>query len=178
MEALFDRLTTWYAPILPFTAEDVWLERFPGDDSSVHLVDFPETPADWRDDALAAEWAGARRVRSVVTGALEIERREKRIGASLEARPKVWLDPEAADFPRYALVQSMSEAGFADLCITSGIEVVEGVGPADAFRLADVPGVAVEPLAAEGGKCGRCWKVLPEVTAEGGLCGRCSGAVG
>ena len=178
MEALFDRLTTWYAPILPFTAEDVWLERFPGEDSSVHLVDFPETPADWRDDALAAEWIGARKVRSVVTGALEIERREKRIGASLEARPKVWLDPLAADYARYAMVRSMSEAAFADLCITSDIEVVDGVGPADAFRLADVPGVAVEPLRATGGKCGRCWKVLPEVTVDGALCGRCSGAVG
>ncbi|MFT7392287.1 MAG: isoleucyl-tRNA synthetase, partial [Paracoccaceae bacterium] len=171
MEALFDRLVTWYAPILPFTAEDAWLERFPGEASSVHLVDFPATPAEWRDDALAAAWVGARKVRSVVTGALEIERREKRIGASLEASPRVWLDPAAAGFAGYGLVERLGRAAFADLCITSGIEVVEGAGPEGAFRLGDVPGVAVEPVGAEGCKCGRCWKVLPEVTVDGALCG-------
>jgi isoleucyl-tRNA synthetase len=178
MEALFDRLVTWYAPILPFTAEDAWLERFLGEGSSVHLVDFPATPAAWRDDALAAAWTGARKVRSVVTGALEIERREKRIGASLEGAPRVWLDPAAPGFASYALVNRLGTAAFADLCITSGIEVAEGAGPEGAFRLADVPGVAVEPLGAAGAKCGRCWKVLPEVTVDGGLCGRCGGAVG
>jgi isoleucyl-tRNA synthetase len=75
-------------------------------------------------------------------------------------------------------VERLGRAAFADLCITSGIEVVEGAGPEGAFRLGDVPGVAVEPTPAEGCKCGRCWKVLPEVTVNGALCGRCSGAVG
>jgi isoleucyl-tRNA synthetase len=56
--------------------------------------------------------------------------------------------------------------------------VVKGAGPEGAFRLGDVPGVAVEPVGAEGCKCGRCWKVLPEVTVDGALCGRCGGAVG
>ena len=48
LDILFHRLTTWLAPILVFTMEEVWLERFPGDDSSVHLVDMPETPSSWR----------------------------------------------------------------------------------------------------------------------------------
>jgi isoleucyl-tRNA synthetase len=109
---------------------------------------------------------------------LEIERREKRIGASLEASPRVWLDPTAAGFAGYGLVERLGTAAFADLCITSGIEVVEGAGHEDAFRLSDVPGVAVEPVGATGCKCGRCWKVLPEVAVDGAPCGRCSGAVG
>jgi isoleucyl-tRNA synthetase len=50
LDILFHRLTTWLAPILVFTMEEVWLERFPGDDSSVHLQDIPETPEGWRDD--------------------------------------------------------------------------------------------------------------------------------
>ncbi len=61
LDILFHRLTTWLAPILVFTMEDVWLERFPGDDSSVHLQDFPDTPADWLDEPLAAKWAGIRK---------------------------------------------------------------------------------------------------------------------
>jgi isoleucyl-tRNA synthetase len=109
---------------------------------------------------------------------LEIERREKRIGASLEASPGVWLDPTAAGFAGYGLLERLGTAAFADLYITSGIKAVEGAGPEGAFRLSDVPGVAVEPVGATGCKCGRCWKVLPEVTADGALCGRCGGAVG
>ena len=89
---LFHRLTTWLAPVLVFTMEEVWLERFPGEDCSVHLQDIPETPGDWRDDALAAKWAQVRRARRVVTAALEVQRTEKVIGASLEAAPVVHVD--------------------------------------------------------------------------------------
>ena len=54
LDILFHRLTTWLAPVLVFTMEEVWLCRFPGDQSSVHLVDMPETPAAWLNPALAA----------------------------------------------------------------------------------------------------------------------------
>ncbi len=88
---LFNCLTAWLAPILVFTMEEVWLERHPGEDSSVHLRLFPEVPAEWLNHELAAKWQLIRSVRRVVTGALEIERREKRIGSSLEAAPKVYI---------------------------------------------------------------------------------------
>ena len=61
LDLLFHRLTTWLAPVLVFTMEEVWLERFPGDDARVHLVDMPETPADWLNEPLAAKWAKVRR---------------------------------------------------------------------------------------------------------------------
>ena len=95
--SLFHRLTKWLAPVLVFTMEEVWLERFPGDASSVHLVDFDETPSDWRNDALAAKWATVRSVRRVVTGALEVERTAKVIGASLEAAPTVYVTAETGE---------------------------------------------------------------------------------
>ena len=173
MDALFHRLTTWLAPILAFTMEEVWLNRFPGPDSSVHLVDFPETPVDWRDDALAAKWSKIRAARRVVTGALEIARRDKVIGASLEAAPVLYVsDPEIA-----AAVKSVE---MADLCITSAAQFCDGDQPSDGFSLDDVPGVRVAPGMAEGNKCERCWKVLPEVGTVSGyddLCNRCADAV-
>src|SRR5262249_35710415 len=91
LDLLFDRLTAWLAPILVFTMEEVWQTRHPGA-QSVHLRLFPETPADWADAALIARWTRIRTLRRVVTGALEVERREKRIGASLEAAPILYLD--------------------------------------------------------------------------------------
>ena len=133
MDAVFERLVTWLAPMLPFTMEEAWLARFPGEDSSVHLVDFPATPADWHDAALAARWEGIRRARRVVTGALEIERREKRIGASLEAAPEVFVADEA-------LRAALAKVDFQDVCITSALALSAGAAPAGAFTLEDVPG--------------------------------------
>jgi isoleucyl-tRNA synthetase len=171
LDHLFGCLTAWLAPVLVFTAEEAWLTRFPSENGSVHLRTFPEVPADWRDEALAARWERVRRVRRVVTGALEVERREKRIGSSLEAAPVVHLGAEDR-----AVLEGVDAA---ELAITSGIELRDGEPPAGAFALADVPGVAVVPSPAGGEKCARCWRVLPEVEPETGhLCHRCADAVG
>ncbi|KEJ88211.1 isoleucine--tRNA ligase [Sulfitobacter donghicola] len=155
LDHLYSRLTTWLAPILPFTMEEVWLQRN-GEDTSVHLIDFPETPSTWRDDALAARAETVRAVRRVVTGCLEEQRTAKVIGSSLEAAPVVYLNAELA-----AIITDPET--FADLCITSQIKLVEGEGPADAFTLDDVKGVSVVFAKAEGQKCARSWKILPDV---------------
>jgi isoleucyl-tRNA synthetase len=155
----FRCVTTWIAPILAFTAEEAWLSRYPSDTGSVHLEEFPQVPASWRDEALAERWSRVRRVRRVVTGALEIERAQKRIGASLEAAPVVYV----ADA---ALMEALHGLDLAEVCITSGIRVEAGEGPADAFRLDDVRGVAVVPTRAEGRKCARSWKISPEVGSD------------
>ena len=96
LDQLFACLTAWLAPVLVFTAEEAWLARFPSEDDSVHLRLFPEIPAAWHDPALGARWERIRRVRRVVTGALEVERREKRIGSSLEAAPQVFVSGDDA----------------------------------------------------------------------------------
>ncbi|MEQ3708238.1 MAG: isoleucine--tRNA ligase [Tateyamaria sp.] len=173
LDILFHRLTTWLAPILVFTMEEVWLERFPGNDSSVHLVDMPETPGTWRNDEIVQKWSGLRGARRVVTAALEVQRTEKVIGASLEAAPIVFV--EDAD-----LAAKLQSVPFEDLCITSQITITSDPAPAEAFRLTDVPGVAVLFEKAEGSKCARCWKVLPDVGrhTHPSVCGRCNTALG
>lgn len=172
LDIIYARLTTWLAPMLTFTMEDVWLERNSGDDTSVHLEDFPETPSDWLNAELAAKWAKIRDVRRVVTGAIEIERREKNIGASLEAAPVVYV--ANAD-----LRDLLASVDFADACITSTIEVSGDTAPEGAFTLEDVSGVAVMFAKAEGEKCARCWKILPDVGnhKHAQTCERCSDAL-
>jgi isoleucyl-tRNA synthetase len=172
LDLLFHRLTTWLAPLLVFTMEDVWLSRFPDEESSVHLQDFPETPGDWLDPALAKKWTGIRAARRAVTAALEIQRRDKVIGASLEAAPVVHVrDAE--------VLAALKTVDFADICITSGITLTGDPIPAEAFRLPEVEGVGVEFEKAEGAKCLRCWKILPDVGTHGhpGTCKRCDEAL-
>jgi isoleucyl-tRNA synthetase len=172
LNELFSCLTAWLAPILCFTAEEAWLSRNPGDEESVHLRTFPEVPAAWRNDELAAKWDKIRRVRRVVTGALELERAEKRIGSSLQAAPKVYV---TRDYKT-----ALDGLDLAEIAITSDADLIEGDVPEGAFTLEDVVGVGVMPAPAEGEKCERCWRVLPEVGANPetpGICGRCADAV-
>ena len=173
LDELFSCLTAWLAPILCFTTEEAWWLRGSGPEASVHLRTFPQVPAGWRDDALAAKWAKVRDVRRVVTGALEVERAAKRIRSSLEASPVVHIgQPE--------LMEAVASVDFADVAITSGIVLSDVPAPAEAFRLADVAGVAVVAAPATGDKCERCWKVLPEVgqvAAAPQTCTRCADAV-
>ncbi|WP_300032053.1 isoleucine--tRNA ligase [uncultured Roseobacter sp.] len=172
LDILYQRLTTWLAPILVFTMEEVWLERFPGADSSVHLVDFPETPDSWLNADLAQKWAGIRAARRVVTAALEIERTNKVIGASLEAAPVVHVADKA-------LRAALKKLPFEDICITSQIKISARKAPEDAFTLPEVAGIGVKFAKAKGKKCERCWKVLPEVGRQKhkGVCKRCNAAV-
>ena len=172
LDILFHRLTTWLAPVLVFTMEEVWLERFGGEDSSVHLIDIPETPAAWLNPKLAEKWAMIRRVRRVVTAALEVQRTEKVIGASLEAAPVLYLADQAVK-------DVLEQMPFADICITSDLTLSTDAAPSDAFTMAEVEGVAVSFVKAEGEKCGRCWKILPDVGTHNhaGVCGRCNEAL-
>ena len=172
LDILFHRLTTWLAPVLVFTMEEVWLERFPGDDSSVHLLDFPETPAAWRNLELAEKWAMIRSARRVVTSALEVQRSEKVIGASLEAAPSVTIsDP--------AMLAALQSVPFEDICITSALQLTAGQIEQGQFTLADHPGIGVAFSKAEGEKCQRCWKILPDIGKDQhpGTCRRCSTAL-
>ncbi|HHC29371.1 MAG TPA: isoleucine--tRNA ligase, partial [Rhodobacterales bacterium] len=173
LDLLYQRLTTWLAPILTFTMEEVWLERHSGEDASVHLQDFPDTPADWRDEPLAAKWEAIRKARRVVTAALEVQRRDKVIGASLEAAPVVHVrDVEMLD--------ALKSVDFADICITSAVTLTDDPIPAEAFRLPETEGVGVVFEKATGEKCQRCWKILPDVGTHShpGTCARCDAALG
>ncbi|AEQ50511.1 isoleucine--tRNA ligase [Pelagibacterium halotolerans] len=160
LDQLYSCLTAWLAPVLVFTMEEVWLERNPGETSSVHARTFPEVPSEWRNDGLAAEWAKIRAVRRVVTGALEIERKNKVIGSSLEAAPIVAItDPE--------LAKAVETHDLAELCIVSAISTqLHTFSSQQFFSLDEVPGVQVAFARAEGTRCARSWKVSPEVGSD------------
>ncbi|MGR3198035.1 MAG: isoleucine--tRNA ligase [Paracoccus sp. (in: a-proteobacteria)] len=173
LDILYHRLVTSLAPILPFTTEDVWLSRFPSEDDSVHLHDFPTTPADWLNEPLAAKWDQVRRARRVVTAALELKRTDKTIGASLEAAPVVHVEDTG-------MLDALKSVAFADVCITSDLSLTHDPAPQEAFRLAEAPGIGVVFETADGQKCQRCWKILPDVGAHPhpGVCARCDDVLG
>ncbi len=173
LDAIFRRVVTWLAPLLCFTMEEAWTLRFPGAEESVHLQTFPETPDLWHAPALVEKWNRIRTLRRVVTGALEIARRDKVIGASLEAAPVLYVSDDA---DRHIL----EGIGLAEIAITSAAHVSTLAPPDDAFRLPEVEGVAATFHHARGNKCARCWMILEEVgknPRHPDLCNRCAEAV-
>ena len=161
MNEVVHRLMVWLAPIMPFTTEEAYLMslQVEAGPKSIHLMQFPETPADWKNDDLAARWKKIFDVRRVVTGALEIERREKRIGSSLEAAPEVYITDEA-------LLDLVVAETPADLFITSEAKLIHDDAPGGAFTLDDVEGVGVVPVKVGGVKCARSWKYFDPTTAD------------
>ena len=160
MHELLKRLCAWLAPIMPFTTEEAFMASHLAKTSdSVHLLTFEDVPAGWKDEALATQWAKIFKVRRVVTGALEIERREKRIGSSLEAAPIVHI--EDAD-----LREAFRGESAADIFITSKAILTDADSPGEAFRMEDTPGVAVVNGKADGVKCARSWKYFDPAEAD------------
>ncbi|WP_294539956.1 isoleucine--tRNA ligase [uncultured Rhodoblastus sp.] len=159
IDLLCDALLKFLAPILCFTAEEAWQGFRPQAAASIHLTQFPSGLEIWRDEPLAAKWRTIRRLRAVVTGALEIERSAKNIGSSLEADPQVYI----ADANLRAALEGVD---FADICITSAMEIVAGEPPPDAFTLPETPGVGVVSRRAQGRKCARSWRISPLVGAD------------
>jgi isoleucyl-tRNA synthetase len=147
-DTLFHALVRYAAPVLCFTAEETWQARFPSEDESVHLLEWPELPAVEGVDV--AHWAQVRALRTQVTEAIEPLRREKIVRSSLEAEVVV---PDAP----------MPVEALAELFIVA--KVTTGTGT----------GVAVSRTDYD--KCGRCWRLLPDVTEDGALCDRCAEVV-
>ena len=99
-------------------------------------------------------------MRRAVTGALEIERANKRIGSSLEAAPTIYVQMEDA------AIATLRAQDLAEICITSEATLEVGAGPAEAFRLDDLKNVAVVPHKAEGLKCARSWKISKDIGSD------------
>lgn len=158
LSALFKRFLGWLAPICPFTTEEAWLTLYP-DMPSIHHQSWEDIPAEWGNDAALARMAKLRDLRRVVTGALELKRAAKEIGSSLEAAPIVYL--QNADI--YA---ALGNEDLAELCITSGISIVNDAAPVDAFTIDDVKNVGVHFVRADGIKCARSWKYFDPSTAD------------
>lgn len=176
MNRIFLSLTHWLAPVLSFTAEEAWQAYSLSKSESIHEQIFPEFPKEWKNDFLAKQWDTIRNVRRVMTNALEIERSAKTIGSSLQAHIAVYVSSDIA-----AVLQNID---LAELAITSGATLVIAQSPAGAVTLEDVSDVGVVVNLADGEKCARCWRVLPEVKQtedetrkHTGICLRCEDAV-
>jgi isoleucyl-tRNA synthetase len=156
IDIICDAILRWFAPVLSFTCDEAWQLYRPDAEPSVHLTLFPEGIEAFRDEKLAAKWEIIRNVRRVVTGALEVERAAKRIGSSLEASPLVYVSDKK-------IFDTLFDVDLAEVCITSNAMVTNEEAPAAAFRLNDMPGVAVVVEKAAGTKCARSWKILPTV---------------
>ncbi|MCC6482460.1 MAG: isoleucine--tRNA ligase [Sphingomonadaceae bacterium] len=159
LDVLFHALVRYAAPIIPFTAEEVWKSRYPKADS-VHMLDWPEVDGGWKDEELGQRWNRIRYIRSVVTAAVEPLRREKKIHSSLEAA--VGLSLPLDERLQY------DECELAEICIVSRISHVEEFPGSEQGETADA-----YPRKVNDHKCGRCWRHLPEVTEDGDLCNRC-----
>lgn len=163
LEALLGALTIWLAPFIPFTAEEAWAARplsdFLGDFKTVHLRTYPEFPGCWNNMQIESDWETLRSIRRVVTGAIEIERAEKRLRSSLEAHPVLYVN-DASDQKLAATID------WAELAITSQFTVVNAQAPEGAFLLDDVADVGVVVGVAQGEKCQRSWKILPDVGSD------------
>jgi isoleucyl-tRNA synthetase len=154
LDILFHALVRYAAPILCFTAEEVWGSRFP-DAASVHLAEWPEVDGLWMDEDLAANWEDLRRLRLAVSAEIEPKRKAKEIGSSLQAKVAIGTPERPAATP----------SELAELFIVSDVQL----------ETTDTTTVAV--TITDWHKCGRCWRHLPEVTEDGALCDRCDGAV-
>ncbi|MBN8832475.1 MAG: isoleucine--tRNA ligase [Sphingomonadales bacterium] len=146
LDHLFHALVRYAAPIIPFTAEEVWQARYPSEDGSVHLLVWPQVAQGWRDAALGERWAAIRSSRDQVNEAIEPLRREKVVRSSLEADVRMANVPTGVDFAEMCIVASVTED-------------------------ASLESPAISPSTNH--KCGRCWRLLPEVSEDGALCGRC-----
>lgn len=150
ISVICDALLKWLAPIMCFTSEEAWLELHPA--ISVHRTQFRHDLHNWQNVNLASKWKIIRQIRSVVTGALEVARGEKRIGSPLDACPGVFVSDQAS-------FDALVSVDFADVCITSSIGVVKSHVPNGCFTDVNVPGVGVIVNMAQGIKCARSRKV-------------------
>ncbi|UIP07409.1 isoleucine--tRNA ligase [Erythrobacter sp. SDW2] len=151
LDILFHALVRYASPVLVFTAEEVWQSRYP-DGGSVHLLEWPRVPGI---EADGERWAAIRALRERVNEAIEPLRRDKVIRSSNEADVIV---------PAGAVPEGFSDADLAELFITASV------------TRSDSDTVTVTRSTDH--KCGRCWRLLPEVAEDGALCGRCADVVG
>ena len=164
------------APILVFTAEEVW-EYLPGGADkpvSVHLSDLPRPDPALVDEALAEKWERLLMVRGAVTRVLETARRDKVIGHPLDASVQLDCSTEW-----YAFLKDMA-AGLREIFIVSQVRVTQGENPADASPT-DIEGLSVAVRASQAPKCPRCWVRDESVPVgaggeAGGVCDRCRAA--
>lgn len=175
MHFLFESLVRFLAPVTCFTAEEAYQARYQASDrkyTSIHLQNFLTIPQEWENPALVLRWDNLRKVRRVITTALEVARNKGIIGSSLQAQCVV--------YGTYEFASDITHSSLDELAIVSQAFFIEGHIPPDAFIIPDIPEVGVFITPSEGKKCTRCWRVLPEVGLDllhPELCVRCKNVI-
>ena len=172
MYRILDALTRILAPVLSFTADEIW-QRLPGErEASVHLAAFPASMADSLDEELEARYERLRKVRNEVTKQLETARSEKQLGQSLEA--KVLLEVPAD----YSQLLNDYRDWLPSFFIVSQVELTQNLAhPSEAEQ---VPGLKIEITRADGDKCERCWNYATSIGSNSehpSICSRCAAAL-
>ncbi|MEY4850080.1 MAG: isoleucine-tRNA ligase [Pseudomonadota bacterium] len=157
LDLTFHALTRWLAPVMVFTAEEVWGTRYP-DAGSVHLLEWPEIDAGWQDAALDKQFTLTRKLREEVYLKLEELRRAKTVGSFLEA--SVTITTTHTD-----RIAELAGLDLAELLLVANVSLTHGDNETLTVEKADLA------------KCARCWRHLPDVKPETELCGRCDAVV-
>jgi isoleucyl-tRNA synthetase len=163
------------APILSFTAEEVWLHMPHGTKPSVHLESFPEFDPNLRDEKLNARWMKILAVRNEVLRVLEAARRDRVIGHPLDARVRLGLPPEFQE--EFAGMEEL----FRSVFIVSRVTIEPAAALTSPVQGIDLPGLQIQVETASGEKCERCWVRSDKVGQfpdQPKICDRCYGVVG
>ena len=163
LDILFHHLLTLLAPILCFTTEEAWQSRY-GSNESVHTKNFPQIQDKWKRPELDSKWEVYKEIRKSINGAIEIERKNKKIGSSLEASIDLYFgDSEFKEIDQDLL---------KNISIVSELEVFEE-SPSDKCFVSETnKNIGVIVSQTNGEKCERCWKYFPSLSND--VCERCS----
>jgi len=173
MYAVLDALVRIMAPVLSFTAEEVWAEMPGKREDSVHMALFPALSPACKDEALAGRWEKIIKLRSEVSKALELARVKKVIGHSLDAAVALKASGETA-----ALLKDMA-GDLAGIFIVSKATLVDQLAGEDVYK-AEGEELEIQVSAAPGEKCERCWSYDEEIGKDAEhptICPKCLAAV-
>jgi isoleucyl-tRNA synthetase len=140
LNIILDSLLKWFAPILSFTTEEIFI-LMNKDKKSIHLEKFIEIPKNYSNLVLEKKWIELKKIRDICNISIEAKRATKEIGSSLEANLIINLDQK--------LIELTKDINFSELCITSGAKIQKN----------DSKEIIVETNKAEGKKCPVCWKI-------------------
>jgi isoleucyl-tRNA synthetase len=171
LQEILDVLVRLMAPVLSFTAEEIWQHmKNVARSASVHMETFMEVKEEYKDPALAERWETLLTVRKEVTKALEIERKDRRIGHSLDAAVTLGL-PKSL----FASLEPFREQ-LRDLFIVSSVALVSSEDVDGGYESEDIKGLKVLAMPSHDPKCERCWVHDASVGQDSdhpGICGRC-----
>ncbi|MDC0530858.1 isoleucine--tRNA ligase [Alphaproteobacteria bacterium] len=162
MDILFKSLTTWLAPIICFTAEEAWQNRYKDPENSVHLQTYFKSNPNWHNETLGNKWTEIRELRSMVTSAIEEKRKDGLLGSSLQAKVTIKANE--------SVYNKLQDIDLPEVLICSDVEM-------NLNNKLENNYIDVEVELALGGKCLRCWKVVKEVKDDIEICNRCSSIV-